>query len=94
MLRAELGPKNALGRTTANCAESPPGLNGLELQRLLGKGCPRSLVQTLRSQRLQELDDRLLIRLAQLLKAPGDIARLALVTEDGFEESERAAIVH
>src|SRR5437762_11491172 len=46
------------------------------------------------SERLQEFDDRLLIRLTQLLEVAGDIARLATMAEDRFSESERSAIVH
>src|SRR5207244_8067836 len=46
------------------------------------------------SERLQEFDDRLLIRLTQLLEVAGDIARLAAMAEDRFAEGERGAIVH
>src|SRR5437773_5259077 len=46
------------------------------------------------SERLQEFDDRLLIRLTQLLEVAGDIARLATMAEDRFAEGERSAIVH
>src|SRR6266480_223393 len=41
------------------------------------------------SERLQEFDDRLLIRLTQLLEVARDIARLAAMAEDRFAEGER-----
>src|SRR5947207_15985832 len=43
------------------------------------------------SERLQEFDDRLLIRLTQLLGVAGDIARLAPMAEERVSESGRTA---
>src|SRR5205807_4622451 len=45
------------------------------------------------SERLQEFNDRLLIRLTQLLEVARDIARPAAMAEDRFAEGERGAIV-
>src|SRR5204863_9798383 len=81
---------NALGRWGGL---SHPCYTGAGVTPARGsRRAPRSRPKV--SERLQEFDDRLLIRLTQLLEVAGDIARLPTTPEERFAAGERRANVH